>query len=225
MNAIHWRHNWLFVILGVLAIFLFGVTVTIVSLNVGHAALEPVSARFTPGATSKPISVTPVDVQWSATASLKSTASVVRVALKPTAYIAPAKGTYRTYTVQPGQTLSRLDPEGWQHTCDINKQLGNIKMRDCKIIAGASILLPVAIVIALSQEQAPLVAPFAVVQSPRAVERDVSLDLNQRLHLAEKARQHFCDHPGNERSYACTPERAAQIELQALALMIGRRRI
>ncbi len=227
MGTIRWQYNWLFVILSALAIFLFGVTATLVSLNAGHIAPAPASARFTSETTSKLLPVTTADVQQQAVVPPKSTAaSVVKVAFKPTTYITPARGTYRAYIVQPGQTLSRLDPEGWQHTCDINKQLGNIKMRDCKITAGASILLPVAIVIALSQEQAPQVAHLAVTQAPRATEqRDVSLNLDERLRLAEIARQQFCNHPANERSYACKPERVAQTELQALALMVGHRRM
>lgn len=165
------------------------------------------------------------DSRQQASASPIATATVVRVALKQTTYIAPVRGTYRAYTVQPGQTLSRLDPEGWQHTCEINKQSGGIRTKDCKITAGTSILLPVAIVIALSQEQAPQVAHLGVTQPPRAAERNVPLNLEERLRLAEIARQQFCNHPENERSYACTPERAAQTELQTLALMVERRRI
>lgn len=53
---------------------------------------------------------------------------------------------YRPYTVRPGDRLSTLD-SGWADTCRINRQLGKNGIRDdCKLIAGADIVLPTAIV-------------------------------------------------------------------------------
>ena len=69
------------------------------------------------------------------------------------------KAAYRPYVVKSGETLSRLDPEGWKHTCEINQQFGSIRKADCALMADTTILLPVAVVESMT---------LAAVDSPAA---------------------------------------------------------
>ena len=126
------------------------------------------------------------------------------------------KAAYRPYVVKSGETLSRLDPAGWKHTCDINRQFGSIRKADCALMADAVILLPVAVVESMTLAAVNLPA----VPSERIAQTEIRDRLPQaaRLYLAEKARQQFCDHSGNERSPACELERAASFEMLVLSL-------
>lgn len=126
------------------------------------------------------------------------------------------KAAYRPYVVKSGETLSRLDPEGWKHTCEINKQFGSIRKADCALMADTTILLPVAVV--ESMTLAKVDSPAA--PSERIAQTEIRDRLSQtdRLRLAEIARQRFCDHPGNESSPACEPERTMGFEMLALSL-------
>lgn len=212
-----WRCDWTFAILCALAFFLAGVTATLAMCNAERAPDLAFSARLAPRAAPQPILMAAVESRPISSAAVNP---IVRVTLKPTTYVMPVKGTYRNYTVQPGQTLSRLDPEGWQHTCEINKQSGNIKTRDCKITAGTSIILPVAIVIALSQQEESPARHLA--NTDRTAEHKM-LGINERLRLAEVARERFCSQQvSNEKLPACEPEWAARIQMQALALTVGK---
>lgn len=126
------------------------------------------------------------------------------------------KAAYRPYVVKSGETLSRLDPEGWKHTCEINQQFGSIRKADCVLMADTTILLPVAVV--ESMTLAKVDSPAA--PSERIAQTEIRDRLSQtdRLRLAEIARQRFCDHLGNESSPACEPERTMRFEMLALSL-------
>ena len=126
------------------------------------------------------------------------------------------KAAYRPYVVKSGETLSRLDPEGWRHTCEINKQFGSIRKADCALMADTTILLPVAVVesMTLAKVDSPA-APFKQIVRTEIRNR---LSQDDQLRLAEIARQQFCDHPGNESSLACELERAASFEMLVLSL-------
>lgn len=126
------------------------------------------------------------------------------------------KAAYRPYVVKSGETLSRLDPEGWRHTCEINKQFGSIRKADCALMADTTILLPVAVVesMTLAKVDSPA-APFKQIVRTEIRNR---LSQDDQLRLAEIARQQFCDHPGNESSLACEPERTMGFEMLALSL-------
>ncbi len=235
------------VILCAIGFILLGVTATLAMCNASSHAPEMVasarvdqqifralsaSAQKAPPIAATLPTVQPAAVITAVTADVasQSQSTVVRASLRTTTYANPLPGTFREYVVQRGDELARLNPNGWQHTCVINVQRGFIKASDCKIIAGATILLPVAIVIALSQEQTPQVAHLAVankaVSSPReATKHEKSLDLDEKIRLAEKARRTFCYYPDNERLTACEPERDAQTELQRLALLLNKRSI
>ncbi len=89
-------------------------------------------------ATAETVSVTPV---YSTAATLTKTTSVGERQKK-----------YTSHTVQPHEMLSKLDPIGWQHTCKVNQQLGRIK-NDCRLVAYATILLPVAVVARLESNE------------------------------------------------------------------------
>ena len=115
------------------------------------------------------------------------------------------KAAYRPYVVKSGETLSRLDPEGWKHTCEINKQFGSIRKADCALMADTTILLPVAVVesMTLAKVDSPA-APFKQIVRTEIRNR---LSQDDQLRLAE-----------NESSPACDPERTMRFEMLALSL-------
>lgn len=126
------------------------------------------------------------------------------------------KAAYRPYVVKSGETLSRLDPAGWKHTCDINRQFGSIRKADCALMADTTILLPVAVVESMTLAK----VDSSAAPSKRIAQTEICKRLSQtdRLHLAEKARRQFCEHEGNERSPACESERAANFGMLVLSL-------
>lgn len=222
-----WRCDWTFVILSAFAFFLSGVTATFAMCNARSHAPELVALARLAQPILQQAPITSAQTAPRATKQLETTTqstvtpAVIRLASSRAAPVQKPKGTYSTYRVKKGQTLSQLDPEGWQHTCEINKQLGRIKTRDCGLTTEADILLPANIVAALSleEQQANTVIPPETI---KAAELKAPLNLDERLRLAEVARQQFCDHPGNEMSPACAPERAAQAQFQTLALTVGK---
>ena len=115
------------------------------------------------------------------------------------------KAAYRPYVVKSGETLSRLDPEGWKHTCEINQQFGSIRKADCALMADTTILLPVAVVesMTLAKVDSPA-APFKQIVRTEIRNR---LSQDDQLRLAE-----------NESSPACDPERTMRFEMLALSL-------
>ena len=218
-----WRfYDLSFALCLVLAIFLAGVTVTLAVMNkAGYSSDAPVRVQSGPtirvqqqGSIDGGLQVSRIPQQRETSVSqpvrpLLIRADTINPSPKP-------KAAYRPYVVKSGETLSRLDPAGWKHTCDINRQFGSIRKADCALMADAVILLPVAVVESMTLAAVDLPA----VPSERIAQTEIRNRLPQadRLYLAEKARQQFCDHSGNERSPACELERAASFEMLVLSL-------
>ena len=216
-----WRYDWTFVILCIVAIFLSGVTATLVVINKnGYSSSTPIRVQSGPVILAQQdgvdggVRVSQVSLQQTeARALLSERSQTTRVAVA--SHHSPKPKAYRPYVVKSGEMLSRLDPEGWKHTCEINRQFGSIKKMDCTLKADVAILLPVAVVESLAVAAADT-TPTMLSQIAKAEPETISLD--QQIRLAGIVRQQFCDHPGNERSSACEPERAAAFEMLVLSL-------
>ncbi|MBP8201382.1 MAG: hypothetical protein QG664_687 [Patescibacteria group bacterium] len=218
-----WRYNLAFLICSALAIFLAGVAVTLTVMNkaAGYSSGAPVRVQSGPTIRAQQQGDADGGAQVARMPQQQIEAPVSRPEppqlIRAVGTHHPSKShAYRAYVVKPGETLSRLDPAGWKHTCDINRQFGSIKKADCTLTADAAILLPVAVV--ESMTLAAVDSPAA--PSERIAQTEIRKRLSQtdRLHLAEKARWQFCDHTGNERSSACESERAANFEMLVLSL-------
>ena len=213
-------YDFSFALCLVVAIFLAGVTVTLAVMNkAGYSSDAPVRVQSGPtirvqqqGSIDGGSQVSRMPQQREIPASQSVQPPLIR-AVYP---LPKPKAAYRPYVVKSGETLSRLDPAGWKHTCDINRQFGSIRKADCALMADAVILLPVAVVESMTLAAVNLPA----VPSERIAQTEIRDRLPQaaRLYLAEKARQQFCDHSGNERSPACELERAASFEMLVLSL-------
>lgn len=215
------RYNFSFVLCLVLAIFLAGMaTAFSIDNKTGYSSDTPMLVQYVPA-----IQVKQDSAHGGAQVARMPQQQIEAPVSRPEPpQLIRAVGThhpskshaYRAYVVKPGETLSRLDPAGWKHTCDINRQFGSIKKADCTLAANAAILLPVAVV--ESMTLAAVDSPAA--PSERIAQTEIRKRLSQtdRLHLAEKARWQFCDHTGNERSSACESERAANFEMLVLSL-------
>ncbi len=223
MNALtrtRQQYDWSFVILCIVAIFLFGVTATLAVCNTSCCSASTVKVR------SAPVLVVEKNAQRET--RVHQQAAVIRPVFthaderqsattppQPTASSHNHQKKYRPYLVKPGESLSQLDPKGWQHTCAVNRQMGSIKNTDCTLMADATILLPVVVVESLTLATTDT-APPAVTTKVAKAQSTRSLD--EKIYLVELARQQFCDHPGNEMSSACAPERQASAQLMTLVL-------
>ena len=229
------QSDWIFVILCAVGFFLLGVSATLTLINMMRNHVEsgpPIQVQLVLSTTTETLaqSAPPVLSQepQKKASSQPQVELITHVAFRtsqsPKTQSQPAK--YRPYVVKNGETLSKLDPKGWQHTCEINKQLGSIG-KDCLLIAQAAILLPVSVVesLSLAEAQARSIpkAPQQTALAKPAQKRVLSLE--EELHRAGIVRQQFCDHVGNEKSSACEPEQAAAIELQHLALVLKKETI
>ena len=207
-----WRfYDLSFALCLVLAIFLAGVTVTLAVMNkAGYSSDAPVRVQSGPtirvqqqGSIDGGSQVSRIPQQRETLASqpvrpLLIRADTINPSPKP-------KAAYRPYVVKSGETLSRLDPEGWKHTCEINQQFGSIRKADCALMADTTILLPVAVVesMTLAKVDSPA-APFKQIVRTEIRNR---LSQDDQLRLAE-----------NESSPACDPERTMRFEMLALSL-------
>jgi hypothetical protein len=226
------QSDWIFVILCAVGFFLLGVSATLTLINMMRNHVEsgpPIQVQLVLSTTTETLaqSAPPVlsqEPQKKASSQPQVELITFRTSQSPKTQSQPAK--YRPYVVKNGETLSRLDPKGWKHTCEINKQLGSIG-KDCLLIAQAAILLPVSVVesLSLAEAQARSIpkAPQQTALAKPAQKRVLSLE--EELHRAGIVRQQFCDHVGNEKSSACEPEQAAAIELQHLALVLKKETI
>ncbi len=205
-----WRfYDLSFALCLVLAIFLAGVTVTLAVMNkAGYSSDAPVRVQSGPtirvqqqGSIDGGSQVSRMPQQREIPASQSVQPPLIR-AVYP---LPKPKAAYRPYVVKSGETLSRLDPEGWKHTCEINQQFGSIRKADCALMADTTILLPVAVVesMTLAKVDSPA-APFKQIVRTEIRNR---LSQDDQLRLAE-----------NESSPACDPERTMRFEMLALSL-------
>lgn len=152
------------------------------------------------------VSTSPAEVK-----TVSATSASVEAPIRPM-NVDTRQKKYTPYTVQPHEMLSKLDPEGWQHTCKVNQQISLIKT-DCRLIAYATILLPVAVVAGLESKKR-MVAQH---QSHGNASINSSPDSSVRI---ARAQQQLCDHAGTQeiRPTICSSERSLQTEQQRLAL-------
>ena len=198
-----------FVLCLALAIFLAGVTVTLSVMNKARYSSDAL-VRVQSGPTIRVQQQGSIDggsqvSRMPQQREMPASQSVQPPLIRAVYPLPKPKAAYRPYVVKSGETLSRLDPEGWKHTCEINQQFGSIRKADCALMADTTILLPVAVVesMTLAKVDSPA-APFKQI-----VRTEIRNQLSQddQLRLAE-----------NESSPACDPERTMRFEMLALSL-------
>lgn len=160
-------------------------------------------------AQDKTVSASPAEVK-----TVSTTPVSVETSIRPT-NVDTRQKKYTSYTVQPHEMLSKLDPEGWQHTCKVNQQIGRIR-NDCRLIAYVTILLPVAVVAGLESKER-MVAQHQSNGNASRQSLDSSPDSSMRI---ARTQPQFCDHAGTQemRLTVCSSERSSQTEQQRLAL-------
>ncbi|MBP7060682.1 MAG: hypothetical protein KBA91_01740 [Candidatus Moranbacteria bacterium] len=221
MNALpresRWRRNWIFVFFCALATFLSGVTATLVVFNTsGYSSPESIQSARSPKSLLTARSLVQAKEDSSRVLSPAAGERPVIVRVNFRTMSAPSSQVvhhddqprYRSYLVKPGETLSRLDPEGWKHTCEINRQLGKIKKTDCTLTADAEIFLPVAVVRSLT------LALDSHLQTTVSRPDNRKLSIEEQSRLAEIALRRFCDSLANEELPGCKKQGSTTMNQQ-----------